>query len=164
VLSGRGVTTNFVSASDKATLIAAFGLQFDHPAGFAGQAPFAGATPAPAVGWVNVPISYSPPMEMRMRVLDFGTDKYGLDAYLFDSTDDGVANFNRVLLSPSKDGSNKVALLGEGGWADVKVVIIGGSLAGKTAGFQVKIEHLTPDLARVRLFHTSVTRAVASWP
>ena len=28
-------------------------------------------------------------LETRMRVLDFGVDKYGLDAYIYDSTDDG---------------------------------------------------------------------------
>ncbi len=28
----------------------------------------------------------------------------------------------------------------------------------------VKVETLTPDLSQVRLFHTSVTRAIASWP
>ncbi len=28
----------------------------------------------------------------------------------------------------------------------------------------VKVEELTPDLSRVRLFHTSVSRAIATWP
>jgi 2',3'-cyclic-nucleotide 2'-phosphodiesterase (5'-nucleotidase family)/predicted AlkP superfamily phosphohydrolase/phosphomutase len=162
--SGRGVATNYVSASDDAALVASFGLQFDHPAGFAGQAPFPAAAPAPAVGWTNVPISYSPAMEMRMRVLDFGVDKYGFNAYLFDSTDDAVTNYDRVLFSPTKDGNNNVAVLGRSEWADVKVVIADGPLIGKTAGMLVKIEELTPDLAQVRLFHTSVARAIASWP
>ena len=55
---------------DDPAFIAAFGLQFDHPAGFAGQAPFPQAAPTPATGWTNVPTSYSPAMEMRLRVLD----------------------------------------------------------------------------------------------
>ena len=32
----------------------------------------------------------APPKEMRLRVLDFGVDKYGLNAYIFDSTDDAT--------------------------------------------------------------------------
>jgi hypothetical protein len=101
---------------------------------------------------------------MRLRVLDFGTDKYGLNAYLFDSTDDGSVNYERVLFSPTKDGNDAVGTLAKGEWADVKVTIIGGSLAGLTGGMLVKVEELTGDLSQVRLFHTSVTRANASWP
>ncbi|HEX9030152.1 MAG TPA: 5'-nucleotidase C-terminal domain-containing protein [Anaerolineales bacterium] len=161
--SGRGVATNYISASDSATFVASFGLQFDHPAGFAGQAPYAAALPAPAVGWTNVPASYSPAMEMHLRVLDFGVDKYGLNAYLFDSTNDNAVNYDRVLFAFAKDGSNAVANLAKGEWADVKVKIASGSLAGKTAGMQVKVEELSSDLSKVRLLHTSVARAVATW-
>ncbi len=46
--------------------------------------------PSPATGWTDVPASYSPAQEMRMRVLDSGTDKYGLNAYIYDSTDNGT--------------------------------------------------------------------------
>jgi hypothetical protein len=78
-LSGRGVATNYISPTDDAAFVTSFGLQFDHPDGFAGQEPFPGAAPTPATGWTNVPTSYSPAQEMRLRVLDFGTDKYGLN-------------------------------------------------------------------------------------
>lgn len=162
-LSGRGVATNYISSSDNAAFVSSFGLQFDHPAGFAGQAPFAGAAPAPAAGWSNVPASHSPAMEMRLRVLDFGTDKYGLNAYIFDSTNDSTMNYDRVLFSPTKNGANGVATLAKGQLADVKVTIVGGSLAGKTAGMLVKVEELTGNLSQVRLFHTSVSRANATW-
>jgi hypothetical protein len=168
-LSGRGVATNFIGGAgdvlfDDAPFIGAFGLQFDHPAGYAGQAPFPGADPVDAVGWTNVPASYSPAREMRLRVLDFGTDKYGQNAYIYDSTNDGATNYDKVLFSPTRDGADAVATLGEGEWADVKVTVVGGSLAGKTAGMLLKVEELSADLSRVRLFHTSVTRAIASWP
>nr|MBP7692968.1 alkaline phosphatase family protein [Anaerolineales bacterium] len=162
--SGRGVATNFVGATDDAAFVASFGLQFDHPAGFAGQAAFPGAAPVDAAGWVNVPRSYSPAKEMRLRVLDFGVDKYGLDAYIFDSTNDRKVNYNRVLFARAKDGAQAVATLARGQWADVKVKISGGALDGKTAGFLVKVEALSGDLSQVRLFHTSVSRAIASWP
>ena len=46
-VSGRGIATNYVSPTDLANFVAAFGLQYDHPAGFAGQAPFPQAAPAP---------------------------------------------------------------------------------------------------------------------
>ena len=168
-LSGRGVATNFIGGPgdelfDDPGFIASFGLQFDHPAGFAGQAPFPGAAPAPAVGWTDVPVSHSPAMEMRLRVLDAGVDKYGLNAYLYDSTDDATTNYDRVLFSPTKDGGDAVGDVTQGEWADVKVTVDGGALAGKTAGMLVRVEELSADLSRVRLFHTSVTRAIASWP
>jgi 2',3'-cyclic-nucleotide 2'-phosphodiesterase (5'-nucleotidase family) len=163
-LSGRGVATNYISPADSANFVAAFGLQFDHPAGFAGQPAFPQAAPTPATGWTNVPTSYSPAREMRLRVIDFGADKYGLNAYLYDSTDDTTTNYDRVLFSFSKNGAESVGDLAEGEWADVKVTVVGGALAGKTAGMLVKVERLNDDLSQVRLFHTSVTRAIASWP
>ena len=162
-LSGRGVATNYISPADDSAFVASFGLQFDHPAGFAGQPPFAGAAPTDAAGWTNVPQSYSPAKEMRLRVLDFGVDKYGLNAYIFDPTDDGSTNYGSVLFSPDKNGANAAATLGRGQWGDVKVVIVGGALSGLTAGMLVKVEELTGDLSRVRLYHTSVSRANASW-
>ena len=168
-LSGRGVATNFIGASgdplfDDAPFITAFGLQFDHPAGYAGQAPFAGAAPVDATGWTGVPASFSPAKEMRLRVLDFGTDKYGLNAYIFDTSNDATTNYDKVLFSKTKAAADAVATLGEGQWADVKVTVIGGGLAGKTAGMLIKVEELNADLSRVRLFHTSVARAIATWP
>ncbi len=167
--SGRGVATNFIGTStdelfDDAPFIASFGLQFDHPAGYAGQPAFPGAAPTDATGWTNVPVSYSTAKEMRLRVLDFGVDKYGLNAYIFDRTDNGKVDYDRVLFSPSKDGAASVGTLKKGQWADVKVKIQGGALDGKTAGMLVRVEELTKDLSRVRLFHTSVSRAIAAWP
>ncbi|MPV37274.1 5'-nucleotidase C-terminal domain-containing protein [Georgenia subflava] len=168
-LSGRGVATNFTGGPgdvlfDDVGFITAFGLQFDHPDGFAGQDPFPGAEPTTATGWTDVPESHSPAMEMRLRVLDGGVDKYGLNAYLYDSTDDGTTGYDRVLLSRTKDGGDAVGDLAEGEWADVKVTVDGGDLDGATAGMLVKVEELEADLSRVRLFHTSVSRAIASWP
>ncbi len=95
---------------------------------------------------------------------DFGVDKYGLDAYIYDSTDDGAVNYDRVLFSRGKNGANQVADLAKGELADVKVTIVGGALEGLTAGMLVKVEELNADASQVRLFHTSVTRANASWP
>ncbi len=162
--SGRGVATNYISPTDDANFTASFGLQFDHPAGFAGQAPFPGAAPADATGWTNTPKSFSPAKEMRLRVLDGGVDKYGLNAYIFDSTNDKKVNYDRVWFSFSKDAGAAVAKLKRGEWADIKVTISGGTLDGQTAGMLVKVEELSKDLSQVRLYHTSVSRANATWP
>ena len=161
--SGRGVATNYISPTDDSAFTASFGLQFDHPAGFAGRVPFPAAAPAPATGWTNVPRSYSPPMEMRLRVLDGTVDKYGLDAYLYDSRNDRRTRYDKVLFSTSKSGADAVGVLREGEWADVKVTLnTTDALNGKTGGFLVKVERLASDLSQVRLFHTSVTRAIAT--
>jgi 2',3'-cyclic-nucleotide 2'-phosphodiesterase (5'-nucleotidase family) len=162
--SGRGVATNYIAPADIASFVAAFRLQFDHPAGFAGQAPFPEAAPSPATGWSDVPQSFSPAQQMRLRVLDGTVDRYGLNAYLYDSRDDGKTGYDRVLFSRTKDGDDAVGDLKEGELADVKVTINDGSpLQGKTGGMLVKVETLAPDLSKVRLFHTSVTRANATW-
>ena len=169
--SGRGVATNFIGKAgdvlfDDAPFIAAFGLQFDHPGGYAGQPAFPAAAPTPATGWTGtLPATFSPAMEMRLRVLDApAVDKYGLNAWIFDSTNDGTTNYDKVLFSPTKSAADSVGILRKGEWADVKVKIVGGASAGLTAGMLVKVEELTGDLSRVRLFHTSVSRAIASWP
>jgi 2',3'-cyclic-nucleotide 2'-phosphodiesterase (5'-nucleotidase family) len=163
-LSGRGVATNYIAPTDLAGFTQSFRLQFDHPAGFAGNAPYPQAAPANATGWTSVPRSYSPAKEMRLRVLDLATDKYGLNAYIYDSRNDRKTRYDRVLFSRTKSGADSVGDLAEGEWADVKVKVVGGTLEGKTAAFLIKVEKLSEDLKQVRLFHTSVTRAFASWP
>jgi 2',3'-cyclic-nucleotide 2'-phosphodiesterase (5'-nucleotidase family) len=164
--SGRGVATNYISPADSAQFVTSFGLQFDHPSGFANQPAFPDAAPTAASGWTNVPASFSPAKQMRLRVLDGGVDKYGLNAYIYDRRNDGKVNYDRVLFSRTKAGSgaDRVAVLAEGELADVKVKIQGSELDGKTGGLLIKVERLAPDLSQVRLFHTSVTRAIASWP
>jgi hypothetical protein len=152
--SGRGVTTNYVSPTDRPGLIDQFGLQYDQ------------VTLVPATSWTNVPASYSPALETHMRVLDGPDDKYGLDAYIYDSTDDQQTNYDRVLLTraPGKDGAAKVADLREGQQADIKVALVDEmDLTGATAGMLVRVERLSQDASQVRLFHTSVSRANAIW-
>ena len=58
---------------------------------------------------------------MRLRVLDFGVDKYGLNAWIFDSTNDGRTNYDKVLFSRTKSAADAVGILRKGEWADVKV-------------------------------------------
>src|SRR4051794_19568034 len=95
--SGRGVTTNYTSTTDIPANIAAFGVQYDK------------ADPVDATGWTDVPTSFSPAKEMHMRVIDGGVDKYGLNAYIYDSKNDHKTRYDRVLFSRTKSGADSVA-------------------------------------------------------
>ncbi|HEX5014854.1 MAG TPA: 5'-nucleotidase C-terminal domain-containing protein [Candidatus Limnocylindrales bacterium] len=151
--SGRGVVTNYTSPTDQPAFAIQLGAQYDEQ------------ETAPATGWgASAPQSFSPALEMHMRILDFGIDKYGLDAYIYDSTNDSATNYDKVLFAKAKDAANPVATLGRRQTADVKVKIADGPSAGLTAGMLVKVEELNADASQVRLFHTSVSRAIATWP
>ena len=41
-------------------------------------------------------------------MLDFGVDKYGLNAWIFDSTNDGRTNYDKVLFSRTKSAADAV--------------------------------------------------------
>jgi 2',3'-cyclic-nucleotide 2'-phosphodiesterase (5'-nucleotidase family)/predicted AlkP superfamily phosphohydrolase/phosphomutase len=152
--SGRGVVTNYTEPPDNLPFAAQLGVQFDR------------ADPAPATGWTGAPTSYSPAKELHLRILDGNpaVDKYGVNAYIYDSKNDRKTRYDRVFFSRTKSAADKVADLAEGEWADVKVTIQGSDLDGKTGAYLLKVERLDSDLSHVRLFHTSVTRAIAIWP
>jgi len=119
----------------------------------------------PASGWTNAPPSFSPPMETVLVITSTATAVNPHRFYnvlIYDSTDDGVTNYDRVILDVDKDASVVAANLARGQWADIKVTLTG-ARAGQTAGFYVKIIDLAPDLSRFRLYFTSVTRINASF-
>lgn len=124
-----------------------------------------------AIGWYNVPATFSPAKEGTFDLGSYtsGTpakpvianDRY--DFYVFDSTNDAKVNYDHVLIVPNaavKDGSQQVANLVSGAWADVKVSLA--NPAGKTGGFYVKAQQFAPDLSKFALYFTSVARAVAT--
>ncbi len=163
--SARGVTTNYVSPTDNETFVRIFHLDYDV------------MDLQPATDWVNVPQSFSPALETVMVVRDYGVEKYDHAVYIYDSTDDGVTNYDHVLLTPceaatergqhptcTKDGDAAVADLTEGQWAEIKLSIIGGRDDGKTAGMYVKLLRLSDDASQFRLYHTSVQRINAEPP
>jgi 2',3'-cyclic-nucleotide 2'-phosphodiesterase (5'-nucleotidase family) len=124
----------------------------------------------PAVGWVNVPPSYSLAMEEELKLTNTAlpssdnTDRL-YDLYIFDSTDDGTINYDRVLFVPSAAGKNataKVADLKSGQWGNVKVKLTGGR-DGQTAGFYLKAMEIEPDLSKFRIYFTSLARTNASY-
>jgi 2',3'-cyclic-nucleotide 2'-phosphodiesterase (5'-nucleotidase family)/predicted AlkP superfamily phosphohydrolase/phosphomutase len=125
-----------------------------------------------ATGWTNVPVSFSTARETTAQLKLTNTafpaadnfDRF-FDIYLYDSTNDSATNYDHALVVPAeaaKDGSQSVADLGQGDWADVKVTLIGGR-AGQTAGFYLKAIDLAPDLSQFRLYFTSVARANATY-
>lgn len=150
--SARGITGNYVRLSDDTTFAAPFFMDYDiNPL----QA---------AAGWSNVPDSFSPALETVMIVRDFGTPKYNHNVYIYDSTDDGAVNYSHALLvpAPSKDGNDAAANLAEGDWADIRLLVQGGSRDGWRAGMWVKLEELNADASQFRLYHTSVSSVNAN--
>jgi 2',3'-cyclic-nucleotide 2'-phosphodiesterase (5'-nucleotidase family)/predicted AlkP superfamily phosphohydrolase/phosphomutase len=125
-------------------------------------------TLAGATGWTNVPASFSPAREQQFTLTTTfaaANPTRVFDLYIYDSTDDQTANYDRVLIVPteaSKDGSAAVADLAQSQWADVKVTLTG-SQAGQTAGFYVKPIEIAPDLSKFRLYFTSVSRVNATY-
>ena len=117
-----------------ATFTQSFRLQFDHPAGFAGNAPFPQAAPTRRDGLDRrAALLLAREGDAPARPGRHARDKYGLNAYLYDSRNDRKTKYDRVLFSRTKSGADKVADLAEGDpFADVKVKIVGGTSEGKT--------------------------------
>jgi 2',3'-cyclic-nucleotide 2'-phosphodiesterase (5'-nucleotidase family)/predicted AlkP superfamily phosphohydrolase/phosphomutase len=149
-------------------------LNYDLPGQPAGASQFGVAYQRidlePAAGWTNVPRSYSPARQQRLKVTNTAfpaadnVDRF-YDLYIYDSSNNRRTSYNRVLIVPEsagKSGSAAVANLREGRWADVKVTLTGGR-AGQTAGFYVKAIEIAANLSKFRLYYTSIQRANASY-
>jgi 2',3'-cyclic-nucleotide 2'-phosphodiesterase (5'-nucleotidase family) len=149
---GRGIVLNFDIPGQTA---AAFGVQYQQ------------RTLVDATGWTSVPTSFSPAKETSFTHNDARIPGGGVwDVYIYDSTNDGTVDYDNVLVvnsSAAKDGSAAAANLAVGEWADAKVTLVSGPLAGRTGGFYAKLIDLTPDLSRFRLYFTSVQRANATY-
>jgi 2',3'-cyclic-nucleotide 2'-phosphodiesterase (5'-nucleotidase family) len=123
-----------------------------------------------ASGWTNVPSSFSPGMQEQLKLTNTAfpasdnVDRF-FDLYIYDSTNDGVTNYDRTLVAPAtagKDGNAAVANLSAGEWADIKVTLTGARV-GQTAGFYLKAIEIAPDLSRFRIYFTSIARANATY-
>ncbi|MEJ7762692.1 MAG: 5'-nucleotidase C-terminal domain-containing protein, partial [Thermomicrobiales bacterium] len=141
---------------------------------------------APAEGWSGVPESFSPAMEQALTLTSTAfPEEDNVDRtfllYIYDSTDDGQENYDRVTVVPgetgtaagatpdvaspasaAKDGAAAVADLAAGEWADIKVTLTG-EREGQTAGFYLKAIDIAADLSQFRLYYTSIARANASY-
>lgn len=181
--SDRGILTNY-DLPEQPAMAERFGVGYQR------------VDLAPAEGWSNVPESFSPAMEQALTLANTAfqaednVDRaYAL--YVYDSTDDGATNYDRVLVAESaagaaatpspdgspaaspaaspvaspagaKDGDLAVADLAAGEWADIKVTLTG-ERAGQTAGFYLKPIEIAPDLSEFRVYHTSIARPNATY-
>ena len=78
---------------------------------------------------------------------------------------DGTTNYDRVLIVNSADAQGRQQgrrQPGRGEWADAKLTLAGGALAGKTAGFYAKLIDLNADASQFRIYFTSVQRVNAT--
>jgi 2',3'-cyclic-nucleotide 2'-phosphodiesterase (5'-nucleotidase family) len=153
-IGGRGIALNFDLPGQPA-LAQSFGVQYQRQ------------DLAAAAGWSNVPTSHSPAKQATFTHANAQIPGGGVwDVYIYDSTNDSTVNYNRVLIVNSadlKDGSKAVANIGRGEWADAKLKLVSGFLAGKTAGFYTKLIDLNNDASRFRLYFTSVQRVNATY-
>jgi 2',3'-cyclic-nucleotide 2'-phosphodiesterase (5'-nucleotidase family)/predicted AlkP superfamily phosphohydrolase/phosphomutase len=154
-LSNRGILLNYDLAGQPAGANA-FGVSYQR------------VDLDPAAGWTNVPVSHTPALQEQLKVTNTAfpatdnVDRF-YDLYIYDTTNDGTANHNRVLVVPSagaKDGNAKVADLASGDWQDVKVTLTG-ARAGQTAGFYLKAIEIAPD--KFRMYFTSISRVNATY-
>jgi 2',3'-cyclic-nucleotide 2'-phosphodiesterase (5'-nucleotidase family) len=151
---GRGVVLNYDIPGQTA---AAFGVQYQ-------LKPLEAAA-----GWTAVPASHSPARQTSFTQNDTRIPGGGVwDVYVYDSTNDGRTNYNRILVVNSADAKNggaAVAKMSRGQWDDSKVTLTAsaGGLAGRTAGFYMKLIDLNSDASRFRLYFTSVQRSNATY-
>ena len=151
-IGGRGITLNFDIPGQTS---GAFGVQYQQQ------------ELAAAVGWTNVPTSFSPAKQTSFTHNNAQIAGNGVwDVYVYDSTNDSTVNYDTVLVvnaSNSKNGAMSVATLEQGEWADAKVTLVSGTFSGRTGGFYMKLIDLSPDSETFRLYFTSVQRANATY-
>ena len=119
-----------------------------------------------ADGWTGAPNSFSPAKEtsfaFNTSAISNTVATFAFNVYIYDSTNDNVANYDRVFLARgTKDAANVAADLGVGQWKDYKTSLPQNNLL---VGFYIKLIDLTPDLSRVRLYWTSPARVRSNLP
>lgn len=151
---------------------------------------------AKATDWVNAPESFSPGLEQQM-VIDTNDGAVNperpFDLYIYDSTDDGTVNYDRLMVAPGAitTAANEAAIPGatpdatsddspqargtgtrdgSTALADLAVgdwqdvnVTPAGEMNGLTAGFHLKMIDLSPDPSSFRVYATAIARANATY-
>jgi 2',3'-cyclic-nucleotide 2'-phosphodiesterase (5'-nucleotidase family)/predicted AlkP superfamily phosphohydrolase/phosphomutase len=148
--SRRGIVLNYDIPGQTA---AAFGVDYQK------------VTLEDAAGWTNVPASFSPAKQQKFTLTTTfasANPTRVYDLYIYDSTNDGAVNYDRVVIvdeTAGKNGASSLADLNQGAWKDIKVSLTD----GRTAGFFVKAIDISADLSKFRLYFTSVGRVNASY-
>ncbi|MGQ0550442.1 MAG: alkaline phosphatase family protein [Armatimonadota bacterium] len=126
-------------------------------------------TLVPATGWINEPASERPALETTLSVVTTfaaknPTRNYFL--YIFDSTMDGVVNYDKVVVATARDIQTFVAKLQPGqGFVEVKVQLtVTMTDARRAAGLYLKLIDMTPNLSQFRIHFTSIARVNANQP
>ena len=138
LLSDRGVITNYEIPVDEPLVGCLQNLSRQH------------VEIKPATSWTRVPRSYSPARETKFAM----TRRLSYQVYIYDSTDDAVTNYDRVVVSPTKNGDRVVADLAAGQWSQ-SITTLPGLRLGQ---FYIKLIDLEPDLSTFRLYFTGATR------
>ncbi len=117
-------------------------------------------TLANASGWTHVPNSHSPAKETTFSMFNFsGVAALTYNIYIFDNTDDSTVNYNKIIVSATKDGDNEVAKLTKGKWSDsIPVTVNDFSGTPQAGGFYLKLIDLESDLSKFRIYYSQVTR------
>jgi 2',3'-cyclic-nucleotide 2'-phosphodiesterase (5'-nucleotidase family) len=170
--STRGILVNYDLAGQPG-LSNGFGISYQRTGQAENTTPTQVPYSVPAVtdasGWASVPASQGTSKQAQFRVRNTAfpvadnVDRF-YDLYIYDSAG-SAAGYDHVLVVPStagKNGSQAVASLAPGDWAEAKVTLTGGR-AGQTAGFYMKLIDLSSDLSKLRLYFTSIARVNATY-
>ncbi len=107
---------------------------------------------------IHLPKSYSSPFEIVMRAWS-GTI-YG---YVFDSTDDGIKNYDRVLLSIDKERT--LEILGEGEWGEWHKIDLKWKGLTVHSDFRIKIIKMTDSgFLRIRCLFNNLNEYITEPP
>jgi len=153
--SNRGVAVGTAEPSEQAGA-ATFGVNYQVAGWIA------------ASGWTNLPAGdpAAPPRELNGGWLiptSFSSlnPNRTYNVYAYDSVVDGVAAYDRLVVTPNdKNGGAPALTLAVGDFAPLKVTLIG-SRNGQTAGHYIKLISLAPDLSNFKLYATSIARPSA---
>ena len=144
---------------------AAFGLQFDHPDGFAGRAPFPQAAPAPATGWSRRAALLQPragdaPARARRRRRQVRPQRL----HLRQPRRRADALRPRPVLAHQGRRRRGRRPRARASGPTSRSRSRAATSTARPARCWSRSSGSPRDLSQVRLFHTSVTRAIASWP
>jgi 2',3'-cyclic-nucleotide 2'-phosphodiesterase (5'-nucleotidase family)/predicted AlkP superfamily phosphohydrolase/phosphomutase len=160
--SGRGILANYEVPGVNQALAKDLGLIDNR------------VTLADASGWTGAPESFSPAKQTELLIstsVASGTQQLKADfrynIYIFDSTNDGKTNYDRVAIATDQSknlGGAQRVILGPQQWGNIKLQLPQEKAPGnRLAGFYVKTVDLAPDLSRFRLYFTNVQRGRARW-
>ncbi len=108
----------------------------------------------PAQDWENMPSSFSTPLESKMTA--WGATTY---AYIYDSTDDGTTNYNKIVFS--KDKKEILADISQGEWSNWQEITLKWQEKEVNSNVIFNIIILDDDgFFRVRLFFNNINKYI----